>query len=223
MDRLRATTCLLALALAASPAGAEGGVFEVDTSASTLSVHTQKAGVLSAISHNHRFTPDQWQGAAQLDPARPDALQVRIVVEARSLHDHEERLGAESRARVDEEAAGPKVLDVKHYPEIRFEAGPGATVRPGPDRQLEGVLHGSLTLHGATRPIDVPFQARPDGAAYRASGSVRFKQTTFGMTPYTAAMGTIGVDDEVLIQFDLVLRPAAGSGPPASFSRAPER
>jgi polyisoprenoid-binding protein YceI len=59
-----------------------------------------------------------------------------------------------------------------------------------------------------TRPLDVPFHARAEGPGYRVSGSARLRQTDFGITPFSTAGGTIGVDDEIQVEFDLVLAPA---------------
>jgi polyisoprenoid-binding protein YceI len=73
------------------------------------------------------------------------------------------------------------------------------------------VLHGALSLHGTTRPLDVPFRARVDAPGYRVSGSVRFRQTDFGMAPFSRAGGAFAVDDEIQVDFELVLVPVSGA------------
>ena len=96
----------------------------------------------------------------------------------------------------------------RRYPAIRFRASEVANLKVGADGELDGVLRGELALHGATRPLEVRFRARPAGGGYRATGSARFVQSDFGMKPYSTALGTIGVDDDVAVDFDLVLVPA---------------
>jgi hypothetical protein len=49
------------------------------------------------------------------------------------------------------------------------------------------------------------FRLTASGAGFRARGTVLLRQTDFGMTPFTTAMGPIGVDDELRIEFDLLL------------------
>ena len=73
------------------------------------------------------------------------------------------------------------------------------------------MLHGELSLHGATRPLDVSFHAHPDAPNFRVRGSVRFRQTDFGMKPFSTAGGSIGVDDEIEVDFELVLLPEPGA------------
>jgi polyisoprenoid-binding protein YceI len=115
------------------------------------------------------------------------------------------------REYVDRETAGPEVLDALHYREIRFhsESASAETAADGDD--FEGVLHGELSLHGATRPLDVSFKAHPDAPSFRVHGSVRFRQTDFGMKPFSTAGGSIGVDDEIEVDFELVLLPEPGA------------
>jgi len=133
------------------------------------------------------------------------------VIDARTLHDHVGRLSQSIRDHVDRTAAGPEVLDAQRYPEISFHGESASARREGGD--LEGVLHGALSLHGATRPLDVSFHARAAASGYHASGSARFRQTDYGMTPYSTARGSIGVDDEIKLEFELVLVPdSRGTG-----------
>ena len=172
-----------ALAAGAGRAGAVE-LLRADPAASALAIHVAKSGVLSGVSHEHHFVPQSWQAEARFDPARPAATEVWVVVDAGSLHDREGRLNAASRAEV-------KDLRVP---------GPGA---------LEGVLRGELALHGVHRPVEVPFRARVERGGFRVTGSARFLQSDFGIRPYSTALGTIGVDDLVSVEFDLVLAPAS--------------
>jgi polyisoprenoid-binding protein YceI len=200
---------LLAVALVAWPQLSPGAPLKADTSASQLVIRTGRNGLFSALAHHHEFSPASWQVEVDLDPARPAEVRVDLTIDAATLHDHVARLAQKSRDHVDQMTAGPQVLDAQRYREITFH-GESATAR-GEGADLQGVLHGALSLHGATRPLDVPFQARADGPGYRVSGSARFRQTDFGITPYSTAGGTIGVDDEIQVDFELVLAPAPGS------------
>ena len=56
------------------------------------------------------------------------------------------------------------------------------------------------------------------GAAWQATGTLKLKQTDFGIKPVTAGAGTVRVKDEVSVDFTLVARstgaaPDGGSGP----------
>jgi polyisoprenoid-binding protein YceI len=199
---------VLALALLAWPWLSSGTPLEADTSASRLVVRASKKGLLSVVAHDHEFIPARWEAEVDFDPGRPQDVRVDVRIDAATLHDHVARLTQKSRDSVDLEAAGPKVLDAQRYPVIRFH-GDTSSAR-GEGDGLEGVLHGALTLHGRTLPLDVPFHVlHADATDYRVSGSARFLQTDFGMTPISKAGGTIGVDDEIQVEFDLVLVPSS--------------
>jgi polyisoprenoid-binding protein YceI len=203
------TQCLFVVALAAWPRLSRSDPLQADTVASQFVIRADRRGLLSAFAHDHQFTPARWQAEADFDPARPQELRVEVRVDAATLHDHVARLSEANRRYVDRETASPEVLDAQRYPEIKFH-GESASARREGDR-LEGVLHGALSLHGTTRPLDVPFHARADAPGYRVSGSVRFRQTDFGMTPFSRAGGTISVDDEIQVDFELVLVPTSGA------------
>lgn len=50
-------------------------------------------------------------------------------------------------------------------------------------------------------------RASREGAGWRASGTLRFLQSDFGIEPYSGFLGTIAVQDEVQVEFDLFLAP----------------
>jgi polyisoprenoid-binding protein YceI len=204
------TRCLVFAGLAAAwPQLSRSAPLQADTVASQFVVRADRRGLLSAFAHDHLFTPARWRAEADFDPARPQEVRVDVRVDAATMHDHVARLTQGSRDYVDRETIGPEVLDAQRYPEIRFH-GESASARRAGDR-LDGVLHGALSLHGTTRPLDVPFHARVDAAGYRVSGSVRFRQTDFGMKPFSRAGGAFSVDDEIQVDFELALAPAAGA------------
>lgn len=200
---------LFLVALVAWPRLSPASPLRADTSASQLVIRAGRIGLLSALSHDHQFIPARWRAEVDLDPERPEEVRVDVRIDPATLHDQVARLAKGARDYVDRETAGPKVLDAQRYPEIWFH-GESASAR-GEGDGLRGVLHGALSLHGTTRPIDVPFHARADAPGYRVSGSVRFRQTDFGITPISKAGGTIGVDDEIQVDFELVLAPASGT------------
>ena len=203
------TQSLLLLALVAWPRLSPAAPLRAETSASRIVIRTGRHGLLSALSHTHEFTPARWQAEVDFAPERPQEVRVDVRIDAGTLHDHVARLGQKSRDHVDRMAAGPQVLDSERYREIWFH-GESASARDE-GAGLEGVLHGTLSLHGTTRPLDVPFHVGADGPGYRVSGGARFRQTDFGITPFSTAGGTIGVDDEIQVDFELVLAPGAGS------------
>jgi len=199
------------LAAAPAPRVAAAEPLVADPSASVLAIRVSKSGLLSGLAHNHLFVPSRWHAEARYDPGRLPDTSVLVVVDASSMHDQEPRLNAASRDEVSRTALGPEVLDAKRFPEIRFRADEFRDASEVGNREVEGVLRGSLTLHGTTRPIAVSLKVRTEGPWLRATGSATFAQSDFGIRPYNTALGTIGVDDEVNVEFDLLMRPSSAS------------
>ncbi len=201
---MSSVTALVALASLVAPSPG-GEVMRVDRAASSIRVRVKKAGALSAFGHDHDFTPERWRADASLDRSRTQDVRVDLVVEAGSLHDQERGLSRKDRATVERQTAGPEVLDAARFPEIRYR-GTANGLRVAPDGRFSGVLHGTLALHGASRPLDVPFDVRPVAGGYVASGAASFRQSEFGIRPFGTAMGTIRVRDEVRVEFELTFK-----------------
>ena len=61
-------------------------------------------------------------------------------------------------------------------------------------------MRGDLTLHGVTQPVELPITL----ANGRYTGSVKLKQTDFGIAPVSIAGGTVKVKDVIEIVFEIV-------------------
>jgi polyisoprenoid-binding protein YceI len=131
------------------------------------------------------------------------------VLFADSLRDRQETLSAKDRRKVDAQAAGPEVLDAERHPRVEYVAE-RFELRPGTDvDHVRGAVHGTLTARGRTIPTDVSVDAERGGGEWRVRGSARVKQTALGIRPFSGFGGTVGVEDEVQIEFTLLLRPRA--------------
>jgi len=196
---------ITATVMAALPQGGRPVLLVADPGTGSVIVHAAKTGLLSAFAHDHRLVAGRWRAEITYAAEGSGGFDVVVVVDAESLHETTPRLGDSARATVDREVASVDVLDPKAYPEIRFH-GAGSFPVPGNSEEQEGLVRGDLTLHGSTRPLLIRFLIEPTNGGYRVKGSVPIRQTEFGMKPYSTAMGTIGVDDELRIEFDFLAR-----------------
>jgi polyisoprenoid-binding protein YceI len=189
-------------------AHASPGRWTADSERSRITVHVFRRGLLSAMAHHHHFVASKWRATATFEGASPLGAHVQVIIAAESLRDQQPALSQKDREKVDRQAAGPDVLDARRYPEIRFVSKPldieaGTSTRA--DGGLQGMLTGTLSVHGQERPVSVPVTATKEGNAWRARGAVTFKQSDFGIHPYSGFLGTIAVRDEVKLEYDIVL------------------
>jgi len=185
-------TVLLAAAFFVGVPGVSAQQHNIDTQKSTLTIHVGKAGVFSALGHEHEVRAPIHSGVAETG-SHPT---VEVRVDARALRVIDKDDSEKNRAEVQKTMLGPEVLDSEHHQEIAFKS-----TDVEPTGQGQWTLRGNLTLRGQTRPISVQATLK-DG---RYIGETSVKLTDFGIKP----PGKAGVraKDKVTIEFDVRLAP----------------
>lgn len=164
-----------------------------DATTADCRVFTFKEGLLSAVAHDLEiavtaFTITIDETAWRLD-ARFDATSLRVVGAVRSGVVDPNAL-SESDKRTIEGNIVRDVLAAGRHPEIRF-ASEGATARGD-----ELAIAGTLALHGRTQPVEAT--ARREAASWKSE--LRLHQPDFGIRPYSAMLGTLRVQADVLVR-----------------------
>jgi polyisoprenoid-binding protein YceI len=165
----------------------------IDISKSKMIVRVYKAGLFSALGHNHEISAPVSSGSVDVA-----ARQVELRVRTSALKVLDPGVSEKDRNEIQGTMLGASVLEAGTHPEIVFRS-------TGAEAAGQGAwnVHGNLTLHGQTHTVDV--EVRADGEHY--VGTAHFKQTEFGIQPVKVAGGTIRVKDEVRIEFDIQLAP----------------
>jgi polyisoprenoid-binding protein YceI len=65
--------------------------------------------------------------------------------------------------------------------------------------------HGTLTVAGVERPIDLSVAARREGEGIRLKGTRQLRMTEFEIKPPKMMMGTLRTGDQVTVTFDLLV------------------
>ncbi len=187
---MRCAFGIVALALAATTVAQTR---PLDIRASRVTVYAYRAGIFGGFGDNHEIAAPILDGS--LDES---ARQITLHFDARQMRVLDPNLSAAKRAEVQQRMLGPEVLDVEHFPDIRFES---ISIQP----QANGVfaVNGTLHLHGQAHALAGTATRTAEG--YR--GSFRLKQRDFGIKPVSIAGGTVKVKDELTIEFDI--RPGA--------------
>jgi polyisoprenoid-binding protein YceI len=203
----RAAALLLATAFAAGPALA--AELTVDGARSTLLVRVWKEGAASALAHDHVARASKLSGSVRWDPAKPNDSFVEVRADATGLVMDEPALRKRldmppipdvNRREIQNTMRGPKQLDVAKFPAITFRSQRVDSVGEGKLR-----ITGAFTLHGVTKEVTFPATIERRGEYLHANGGFRFRQSDYGITPYSFR-GAVANRDEVELQVELLAK-----------------
>ena len=140
--------------------------------------------------------PPDAEGGASLE-ARIDLTSLRVLEGTggvKPLTDRDKR---------DIAGTARKSLDTAHHPDAVFRSTSFTASDEG------GLFEGTLTLHGAERPLRLSVTRTGDG---RLRAQAVVKQTEYGIKPYTAFLGALKLRDTVDIDIDVPAEPFAPAG-----------
>jgi polyisoprenoid-binding protein YceI len=190
LERKAMKTAILAAVSLLFAADLSAQEHAIDTKQSTLTIHVGKAGMFSALGHEHEIRGTISGGSAETG-AHPS---VEVHVNARELTVIDRDESEKARTEVQSTMLGPEVLDSGRFNDIVFKS---TSAESTGDRQW--TLHGDLSLRGQTRPVTVRVTLK-DG---RYAGEAIVKQTDFGIKP--PGMAGVRATDEVRIEFEVQL------------------
>ena len=187
------------------------GRHHLDTDRGRILLTTLRQGLAASAGHDLTLELTRWSGELEIGPdAAPVSLEV--TVDLSSLVVREGTGGLKpltDRDRRDIVATASKVLSVGRHPDATFSA---TAFEPAASGQDGGVIAGTLTLAGRSRPLRL--DVRPAGPGrYVATGSVT--QSEFGIKPYTGFLGALKVADAVGVRVEVTLPEAAAGQDPS--------
>lgn len=156
-------------------------------------VFTFKEGLLSAVAHDLELAVERFR--IEWDQARTQVTATFDLTSLRVLHPVVHGApspGTLSRRDLDkiEDNIGKDVLHTARNREARFTSSSVAAVGEGFE------LRGSLALSGRTE--DITAHVRKEGARWVTE--VALDQRRWGITPYSAMMGTLKIKPEVKVR-----------------------
>lgn len=207
---LTKTSRVWIVTLCAMAQSAGAATYKIDQEASRMRVFTAKAGFFARAGHTHEVLATRLAGEIVADADKPSAARLSLSVPAAGLAVQDPEFSAADRAAVQKNMEGDRTLDVARFPLIRYTSRAVVASRAGDDWNVK--IDGMLELHGVTRRLTVPAVVTLAKDRLVARGEVELAQKDFGITPFKAVMGAVGVKNEVKIRFEIVapLSPAAG-------------
>ena len=172
---------------------AAGAPREIDSQKSVMTVRVFKSGLFSAFGHEHEISVPIENGT--LNESVPS---VELAVDARKMRVMDKDVSEKDRTEIQEAMLGPKVLDTRQFPQIRFSSTAVESKGSG-----HWAVRGDLSLHGQTHPVTL--EVRGGEGHYR--GAAELKQRAFGIEPVSVGGGTVKVKDELRVEFQIVAKP----------------
>ena len=177
---------------------ANGGCHRFGPEGGRLTLRTYRTGLAAQAGHDLTIEVTRWSGELDGDDRNPVRLEAHIDMGSLQIR---EGIGGvkplTDRDRREIAATARKQLEADRHPEATFVAE-----QFEPDGSGGGVISGTLTLHGQTRPFRL--QVSQNGERrYRATGTVI--QSEFGIKPYSGMFGALKLRDAVDVEADVDL------------------
>ena len=175
--------------------------YRIDPNQSRLAVQAFATGLLSFAGHSPTFEARDFRGSVRHEPGGTDGMALELAVDG----DHLALVGSfsDSDRREIEARMWRDVLQVASHPTIAYQAAevPVVPFAPGRSRLR---IDGRLALHGVTRDHQAVAELQVIDDAIRVLGECSLRLSDFGIAPVSALGGTIRLQDEVRLSFDLI-------------------
>ncbi|WP_296510384.1 YceI family protein [Rhodoferax sp.] len=188
--------------------------FKIAPTESTLHILVYRGGPMARLGHNHVVSSQQLEGEVWRAGGAPDSgFDIRVPVNTLIVDDEAARQaeGADFPPGISDDAkAGtranmlrPTLLDGERYPQIRIRSVAISGDLAAPQ------VRAAITLKNQTREVELPVRISDSAGALRVEGAFDIRQSDFGITPLSIAMGALVVVDTITIKFSLLARPGS--------------
>jgi polyisoprenoid-binding protein YceI len=191
------------------PAGAHE--FKVIPEESLLQVLVYRGGAMARLGHNHVIASHALEGEVQVaEDLTATRFEIRVPVNQLTVDEPAMREGAgpdfppdvpqSARDGTRKNLLSEALLDGANYPQIRLRATDVVATGDGFDVGVE------IALKDQVRKVRVPVQLERKDGALIARGEFALKQSQLGLKPFSVAMGTLVVLDDMKVRFEISAR-----------------
>ena len=182
------------------PLAAQTRQYSFDADGSLLEVHVPRAGLFSALGHDHRIRARELTGHVSFRDGSPVGTSLVMEVPVSGLSVEDPEVKEKTRGKIEKEMRGPEVLAQQAYPVIRFTAE-GITQK----RSGEWLVKGFLYVRGRSRQLDFPAQVSyPRQGQLLAVGTLELEPEIFGIEPVSALGGMVRTAETIEIHFRIL-------------------
>jgi len=193
------------------PVPASAREYRVVSEESLLQILVYRGGAMARLGHNHVIASHHLTGTVFVtEDATQTRFDVAIPVNELTIDEPamREQAGADFPPGVPQSARdgtrknllSEALLDGANYPEIRLRATDVVEAGEGFEVGVE------ITLKDQVRAVRVPVAIERKAGELVARGEFPLKQSELGLKPFSVAMGTLIVLDDMKVHFEIVAR-----------------
>ncbi len=202
---LAVITCLVLLPMCSGAQNGQRITYKIVAAESNLWVYVAKAGLFSALAHDHEIGVRSFSGSVTVREHSVAGGALTLDIEAKSLTVLDKKVSEADRTKIFNSMHN-EVLESAQHPQITFKSVSVSDVKAAGENAYSLTVNGDLTLHGVTKRIAVPVSATITPQLLKATGKYTLRQTLFGIKPYSTAGGAVKVKDEVVVNFNIVAK-----------------
>jgi hypothetical protein len=221
------------LLAAETPAPHAGVPYDIVAEESLLTIRVYRGGTLASAGHNHLIALHALTGTVYVPAdvmrtsfeARIPVAELTVDEPALRAQEHSADFPPEvpdaAREGTRRNMLGEALLDGEHNSQIVLRAvrlesagapAPGSGEAGGEAGGETRVLaRVQTTVRGQLRTVSVPVRYQFAAGALIVSGEAALKQSELGLTPFSALLGALQVQDEMRVSFRIVARAAASA------------
>jgi polyisoprenoid-binding protein YceI len=194
----------------------EGRPYDVESHESLLTILAFRGGALAKAGHNHVIASHDMSGTIYVpDDQSRSTFEVRVPVAQLTIDEPELRAkeGPDFPAEVPDSAKegtrrnmlSEALLNGAQYPDITLVSQHiGAPTAAGSPVRADV----QVTIRGQAHSLSVPVIYSFEDSRLIVSGELPIKQSDLGLTPFSAMLGALQVQDELRVRFRIVAREA---------------
>jgi polyisoprenoid-binding protein YceI len=193
----------------------EGRPFDVASRESLLTILAFRGGTLAKVGHNHVIASHDVSGTFYVpDDVASSTFELHIPVAQLVIDEADLRAkeGPDFPTDVPDSAKegtrhnmlSEALLNGAQYPDITLVSQHLEPTTPG--SQIRADVQ--VTVRGQTHTMSVPVVYSLVNGDLTASGELPLKQTDLGLTPFSAMLGALAVQDEMRVKFHFVAHAA---------------
>lgn len=200
------------------PIARRGRPYDIVAEQSQLTLLVYRGGTLASAGHNHVIASHTLRGTFYV-PAEPleTTFEARLPVASLTIDEpqlREQESPADFPPEVPQGARegtrrnmlGPAVLDADDYPEVRLQSLTLERASPAGPGEVTAAI--AAEVRGQWHTVRMPLHYALAAGRLTVTGESPLKQSELGLTPFSAFLGALAVQDEMHLKLRLVARAA---------------